>query len=304
MMSFGVYDHEPLDLAVSSRSHTATRWHSSVQRVLSHMQTNLEEKQCSEGLASVGALSRFHFNRVFRQLTGIPPACFLTALRLEHAKCLLLTTDLSVTEICMDVGFASLGTFVSRFTQAVGVPPNALRRLARAMDGLDLRYLFTRDPAPAPLRVGTLRGQITAPNWFSGVICVGLYQKLLPNARPLACTSLATPGEFSITEALRPGTYVIAAAGLPFDVEPMAFLNRGVTVRATSRPFRIANSAEAPDIPMTLRTTTLFDPPILAPLPLMLVKSGLTAEVDHHGTNNRLSSKQSQQSVRNFAIAP
>ena len=83
-------------------------------------------------MAEVACLSPFHFARVFRQATGIPPAAFFAALQLDRAKRLLLETELSVTEICFALGYASLGTFTTRFAARVGVPPGRFRRLARA----------------------------------------------------------------------------------------------------------------------------------------------------------------------------
>ena len=81
-------------------------------------------------MARIAYLSPFYFNRIFRQLTGVPPRRFHTALRIDAAKRLLLTTDLSVTEMCLEVGYQSLGTFTTHFHELVGVSPRALRRLA------------------------------------------------------------------------------------------------------------------------------------------------------------------------------
>ena len=54
--------------------------------------------------------------RTFRRIIGIPPGEFLGVLRLQRAKELLLTTDLFTSEVCYEVGYASFGTFTSRFT--------------------------------------------------------------------------------------------------------------------------------------------------------------------------------------------
>ncbi len=269
-MTLGVYEFESLPPKRPNRPLTATRWHSSVQRVLAHMQDHLAEKQSSEGLASVGALSRFHFNRVFRQLTGIPPACFFTALRLESAKQLLLTTDASVTEVCMDVGYTSLGTFVSRFTQLVGLSPNGLRRMAKLTEGLDLRDFISDLRFPAAAGPGTLTGRIIINTGeFCGVIFVAVYETLLPHARPVRCLALTRPGEFTFG-GLPHGTYVLLAAALPYKVCRGAFLDRGVLLRGASRPIKVDAARSTSPVLVNLRSTTPFDPPILAPLPAML----------------------------------
>ncbi len=87
-------------------------------------------------LADVACLSAFHFSRVFRAVTGIPPGQFLAVLRLELAKRLLLTSDLPVTDICSAVGYTSVGTFTSQFTELVGMTPIHLRRLPSAADAV------------------------------------------------------------------------------------------------------------------------------------------------------------------------
>jgi AraC-like DNA-binding protein len=75
-------------------------------------------------------MSRFHFIRRFDALFGATPHAYRTRMRLERAKDLLIAGDRSVTEVCMELGFSSLGTFSSRFTRATGVSPSAFRRRA------------------------------------------------------------------------------------------------------------------------------------------------------------------------------
>ena len=267
-MTLGVQDFTAIQSWPTGRPRTASRWHSSVQRVITHMLAHLEEKQSSDCLAEVAALSRFHFNRVFRRLTGIPPACFLAALRLERAKRLLLTTDISVTEVCFEVGYSSLGTFVSRFTQMVGVSPNVLRREAQILHGSDLRDWLDLRPAFPTRDARVLRGQVSVPNWFSGTIFVATYEDLVPHARPVACTTLTGTGRFGLV--VPDGTFVVAAAAVRHGVCPATFLDAGLELRVASQPIFVAPGRDTPTVALTLRPTATFDPPILAPLPLML----------------------------------
>ena len=74
-------------------------------------------------MADIAYLSPHHFARTFRRVTGISPGEFQCALRLQRAKRLLLTTDLSASGVCFEVGYGSLGIFTSRFTHLVGVSP-------------------------------------------------------------------------------------------------------------------------------------------------------------------------------------
>jgi transcriptional regulator GlxA family with amidase domain len=84
-----------------------------------------------EWLARSVSLSRAHFIRRFRETFGETPHRYLQRRRIERAMALLRDTDRSVTEICLDVGFASLGTFSRTFSEVVGEPPRSYRERAR-----------------------------------------------------------------------------------------------------------------------------------------------------------------------------
>lgn len=88
-----------------------------------------------DALAREAGYSRFHFARAFRATFGETPRAYLTRRRIERAKDLLRSANLSVTEICTLVGFASLGSFSARFSELVGVSPSAYRRAAVAEGG-------------------------------------------------------------------------------------------------------------------------------------------------------------------------
>jgi AraC-like DNA-binding protein len=83
-----------------------------------------------EALARGVHLSAGHLSRQFRQAYGESPYSYLMTRRIERAMALLRRGDLSVTEVCFAVGCASLGTFSTRFTELVGVPPSTYRQQA------------------------------------------------------------------------------------------------------------------------------------------------------------------------------
>jgi len=83
-----------------------------------------------EALARNAHMSAGHLSREFRQAYGESPYSYLMTRRIERAMALLRRGDLSVTEICFAVGCSSLGTFSTRFTELVGMPPSAYRRQA------------------------------------------------------------------------------------------------------------------------------------------------------------------------------
>jgi transcriptional regulator GlxA family with amidase domain len=81
-------------------------------------------------LAKIAHVSEAHFIRTFRATFGETPHRYLQRRRVERAMFLLVQTDRSVTEICFDVGFASLGTFSRTFRAIVGESPTAHRQRA------------------------------------------------------------------------------------------------------------------------------------------------------------------------------
>jgi AraC-like DNA-binding protein len=83
-----------------------------------------------EALARGAYMSAGHLSRQFRQAYGESPYSYLMTRRIERAMALLRRGDLSVTEVCFEVGCASLGTFSTRFAELVGVPPSTYQRQA------------------------------------------------------------------------------------------------------------------------------------------------------------------------------
>jgi AraC-like DNA-binding protein len=90
-----------------------------------------------EALARGAHMSAGHLSRQFRRAYGESPYSYLMTRRIERAMALLRRGDLSVTEVCFEVGCSSLGTFSTRFTELVGMPPSAYRRdEGGAMEGM------------------------------------------------------------------------------------------------------------------------------------------------------------------------
>jgi AraC-like DNA-binding protein len=84
-----------------------------------------------EALARDAHMSAGHLSREFRLAYGESPYSYLMTRRIERAMALLRRGDLSVTEVCFAVGCSSLGTFSTRFTELVGMPPSIYRREAQ-----------------------------------------------------------------------------------------------------------------------------------------------------------------------------
>ena len=99
-----------------------------LRRVRDRMDREYAQPLDVEELARGVHLSAGHLSREFRAAYGESPYSYLMTRRIERAMALLRRGDLSVTEVCFAVGCSSLGTFSTRFSQLVGVPPSVYRR--------------------------------------------------------------------------------------------------------------------------------------------------------------------------------
>ncbi len=111
-----------------------------------------------QALARDACMSAGHFSRAFRSAFGESPYSYLMTRRIERAMALLRRGEMSVTEVSLAVGCSSLGTFSTRFSELVGVPPSVYRReQAGATKGLApcvakrvTRPVRNREAGPAP----------------------------------------------------------------------------------------------------------------------------------------------------------
>ena len=119
-----------------------------LRRARDHMDRHYDRPLDLDQLARVAAMSKYHFARSFEAAYGETPIRYLTRRRIERAQDLLRAANLTVTEICMLVGFSSLGSFSTRFTQLTGESPAAYRDRWAARGGPHVPgcYLFMRGP--------------------------------------------------------------------------------------------------------------------------------------------------------------
>lgn len=262
------------------RSNTLATHSLAVERVIDAMRANVAEPLSLEEMAEIAYLSPFHFNRVFRSLTGIPPGEFHAALRLDAAKRLLLTTSLSVTDVCFDLGYASLGTFATRFKQQVGLSPLQLRQMAEDVAGASLppRLLAHSERRRlAVVHTHSVHGIITAPHTFTGLIFIGLFPKPIPQSQPVACTTLVAPGYYQIDGA-PDGSYYLLAAALPWSQNALTYLapDAGLLVGVAKQPTLVSEGRTAAPVDLTLRPLDLTDPPLLGVFPPLLATQSAT----------------------------
>jgi len=123
--------------AADSSTDTRLRDLTRLRRVRDRIDREYAQPLDVEALAAGVHMSSGHLSRQFRLAYGESVYAYLMTRRIERAMALLRRGDLSVTEVCFEVGCASLGTFSTRFTELVGVSPSAYRRdAARQAEGL------------------------------------------------------------------------------------------------------------------------------------------------------------------------
>src|SRR5579862_5699366 len=131
------------------RQDTVEAYEAAVVRVIHEMRRNPAEPLDLEKLARIASISKFHLVRVFDEITGTTPHHFLASLRIQRAKELLLNPDRSITDVCMEVGYNSLGTFSKTFSELVGLSPQEFRAMPKRLSAAQFattvwRYLGAR----------------------------------------------------------------------------------------------------------------------------------------------------------------
>ncbi|MEV4920602.1 AraC family transcriptional regulator [Streptomyces tirandamycinicus] len=236
-----------------------------VLRVIDEMHANLGQELTIDDMARTAMFSKFHFTRVFRDVTGTSPGRFLSALRLQEAKRLLLETDFSVADISSQVGYSSVGTFSSRFKACVGVSPSMFREL----DGFTPEIgPGTLADAPAENSHGVLRGRVHLPEDREPGHCfVGLFPTPVPQGQPARCAVLDGPGPFELAD-VPPGTWYVLVHSVPYGYEHLPsgtgtddVVSVGSYGPVTAHEDTLLMPAEIP-----LRPLDDLDPPILLAL--------------------------------------
>ena len=240
-----------------------------VERVIAVMTERLNERLSLEELASVAFFSPYHFHRVFRQVTGVPPGRFFTALRMEVAKRLLLTSELSVTEICYTVGYLSLGTFTSQFTRLVGISPRRLRACARSNGWSCLATL--EEPPVEPDALPAVVGRIECRDGEPGSLAaIGLFPGRLAEGRPAGCALVGAPGDYEIRSGRGGAFHVLAASLAPGGQWNDLMLDAEHTrIAATPTPI-VVRPGRPVRIDLVLRPRRIVDPPVLLAPALLL----------------------------------
>jgi len=254
-----------------------------VLRVIETMREHLGEPLTIDDMARTAMFSKFHFTRIFQRVTGLSPGRFLSAMRLQKAQELLVTTSLNVADISYQVGYNSVGTFSSRFARSVGLSPTEYRQHGGFPPEVRVdRTVHVGRPCGAVR--GTALSQITTR---LGRVFVGLFPDLIRQGRPVACTVLDGPGQY-LLEGVPPGTWHVVVTSISSQ--------HGTSHNGIGSPDPTSDQVlyvgRHPDVTVPpgtlvllpdirLRPLRAFDPPMLLALP------GLQRDCAASGRNGR-----------------
>jgi len=245
---------------------TETAHQNAVIKVIRYMKSHLLEFDIDlslDELAQQGCYSKSHLIAVFEEVTGTTPHHFLSSLRIEKAKQLLISTSDSVTEIALKVGYNSFGTFSRTFSDYVGYPPSEFRKAPDSLEPCELIAAVNRFIAQnkTPGTVNFIEGNILAPPSIEGVIFIGTFTKGVPQGRPESGTVLLQSDKYRIQ---RPDTaFHLLAALVPLHVLGGSSLHLLQSEWVASKHIK---DLENSNIDLMLRPSCNTDPPLVVSL--------------------------------------
>lgn len=235
-----------------------------IQCAVKVMRERYSEPLTLDDLAHTAMVSKFHFLRTFRRITGVTPGRFLSAVRLHEAKILLLSTSLNVSDIGAQVGYSSTGSFTRRFSESVGCSPTQYRHnaLGTMQPPPTRRIQLVPDP-PGPDGEGSISGVVRNQYGSASSIYIGVFESPILERSPAARATIAHSGQFRIAGVPQGTWYVHAVAQKP---HPGSSSASRPLLTGTAGPVTVGPEAD-PVVRMTLCPPGWASPPILFALP-------------------------------------
>ncbi len=255
--------------ATLHRGDTVEAYEASIVRAISHMKEHLAEPLDLDELAQIAGISKFHLVRVFDETTGTTPHHFLSCLRIQRAKELLLKSGPPITEICLQVGYNSPGTFSNTFSELVGLSPQEFRAMPKRLTAKQFattiwRYLASRKKISGP----TIEGVVEGPRQPKGFTFVGTFTRGVPLGVPFSGTVMVGQGKFRIERPTMPEFHLLAAL-VPLSAD-LASMMANIPISLVAS-LRVQNeNTSLPSMPhLHLRPLRPTDPPIVLALPAL-----------------------------------
>lgn len=249
------------------------RYEKEIEGVVSYIQYHLDQPLSLSQIAKYAGYSPYHFTRIFKEKIGVSPFYYISSLRMQRAKKLLLHTNFSIRDIGLDIGQQSLGTFTTQFTKRIGMTPSAFRKSAQLMNTQfhSLKQINQWSPSISPNSTGNrVEGIVESEVPMEGVIFIGLFAKPVPEGIPLYGTLLSGEGSFCFVN-VKQGMYYLMATSVSWEMESNDVLLPEKAFRYRShQPIIVKDCFSVPFQQVILRPPLLDDPPILVSLPLLM----------------------------------
>lgn len=244
-----------------------------IDEVITYIQNHIHDPLSLSALANHISYSPYHFSRIFKERMGVSPLYYVSSVRLQKAKHLLLHTNLSIRDISEEIGQQSLGTFTTRFSEKVGISPSAFRQSSsQASSNLEaLHYLYDQSQTIViSQQAAKVEGEVFSEIPFEGIIFIGLFPKPIPEGVPHYGTLITEQQGHYCIPNVEPGIYYVMATTISWGMRAVDILLPGQTLRTRSRkPIKVeAGSVITEHI--YLYPPHMDDPPILISLPILM----------------------------------
>ncbi|MET3698258.1 helix-turn-helix protein [Bacillus oleivorans] len=244
------------------------------EKAIDYMYQYLDKEITTEEIAAHVGYSTYHFIRIFKEVTGITPRHYLSALRIESSKFLLLHSTDSNLKTLLSIGFRSMGSFSSRFKQYVGLSPKSFRKKTSTYAQQLQKY---QEKGGSTIgenirRVPYVTSYIEAPASFKGLIFIGLFPRPIPDQRPAVGTAIKHTQKYCVFSEVPKGEYYVMAAGLPWGLNPKNYIISKTSLRGKSDKIIVSEDSNI-EVKIELREPLPFDPPILINLPYLLFEN-------------------------------
>lgn len=240
-----------------------------VLRSIDYMKRNLDVEVTTEILASEAGYSPYHFTRIFKQVTGVSPRHYLSALRIEAGKSLLIqSSSKSILGAMLELGFQSFGSFSSKFKQFVGLSPKQFQATAANLhkfmnENENALKIEESEAAGLP----AVKCTLDIPPGFIGWVFVGLFPRPIPDQKPIMGTVISHRQKECQFTKVPHGTYFVLAAAIPKSLNPADYFLLNHNLRGLAEaPVEAAPQTSA-ELHIKLRKPLPYDPPILINLP-------------------------------------
>ncbi len=242
-----------------------------VEEAIEYMRNHLEADITSEELADKYCYSTYHFLRAFKEVTGVTPRHFLSALRIDASKQILFTPSSSILKTLLSVGYKSIGSYSSKFKQYVGQSPKKFKSEFELLYHFINLYKDKKSYQTLPIAFSAITCHIKAPPNFNGLVFVGLFPRPIPDQKPIEGTVLLNEGICTFTHVPK-GTYYILAAAIHWSKNPKDYFILDKSLRGKFEQPIVVGDDTMIEAEILLRDPRPYDPPILINLPLLLLE--------------------------------